>query len=55
MRIYISTTQDIDQLAAHARKAGIALAAEPHDTDWGSRAFEVTEPSGFTLTISSEP
>jgi uncharacterized glyoxalase superfamily protein PhnB len=55
MRIFISTTQDVDQLAAHAKKAGVALNAEPHDTPWGSRAFEVTEPSGFRLTISSEP
>jgi uncharacterized glyoxalase superfamily protein PhnB len=54
MRIFVGTTQDIDQLAAHAKKAGIALDAEPHDTPWGSRAFEVTEPSGFRLTISSE-
>jgi uncharacterized glyoxalase superfamily protein PhnB len=54
MRIFVGTTQDIDQLATHAKKAGIALDAEPHDTPWGSRAFEVTEPSGFRLTISSE-
>jgi uncharacterized glyoxalase superfamily protein PhnB len=54
MRLYVSTAQDIDQLAADAKKAGIALDAEPHDTSWGTRAFEVTEPSGFRLTISSE-
>jgi uncharacterized glyoxalase superfamily protein PhnB len=53
MRIYVSTTQDIDQLAADAKNAGIALDTEAHDTPWGSRAFEVTEPSGFRLTISS--
>jgi hypothetical protein len=28
--------------------------AEPHDTEWGSRAFEVAEPSGFKITISSD-
>ena len=54
MRIYINTAQNVDQLAADAKKAGIALGAEPHDTEWGGRAFEVTEPSGFTLTIASE-
>jgi uncharacterized glyoxalase superfamily protein PhnB len=53
MRIFINTTQNIDQLAADAKKRGVALEAEPHDTPWGSRAFEVTEPSGFRLTISS--
>jgi predicted enzyme related to lactoylglutathione lyase len=50
MRLFISTTQDIDQLAARAKEAGITLDSEPHDTEWG-RAFEVTEPSGFKLTI----
>lgn len=54
MRLYVGTTQNIDQLAADARKAGVALDREPHDTEWGSRAFEVTEPSGFRLTIASE-
>lgn len=53
-RLYISTSQDIDALAADAKKAGIALDTEPHDTPWGSRAFEVTEPTGFVLTIASE-
>jgi uncharacterized glyoxalase superfamily protein PhnB len=54
MRIYINTTQNIDQLAADAKKAGVTLDTEPHDTPWGSRAFEATDPSGFRLTISSE-
>jgi len=52
-RIFIETAQNIDELAARAKKAGVKLIAEPHDTDWGSRAFEATEPSGFLLTISS--
>jgi uncharacterized glyoxalase superfamily protein PhnB len=54
-RFMLNTTQDIDQLAARIKKAGIRLDTEPHDTEWGSgRAFEVTEPSGFKLTIYSE-
>jgi uncharacterized glyoxalase superfamily protein PhnB len=53
MRIFVETTQDIDQLAARAKDAGIALDSEPQNMPWGSRAFEVTEPSGFKLTISS--
>jgi uncharacterized glyoxalase superfamily protein PhnB len=52
MRLFLSTTQDIDQLAARVKKAGIRLDSEAHDTEWGSRAFEVTEPSGFKVTIS---
>jgi len=54
VRLFIGTTQDVDQIAADAKKAGLTLDAEPHDTDWGSRAFEVTEPSGFKITIASE-
>jgi uncharacterized glyoxalase superfamily protein PhnB len=53
MRLYIEVADDIDQLAARARANGISLTRDPHDTDWGSRALEVTEPSGFALTIAS--
>lgn len=53
MRIYIETGDDINALAASATSAGVALAKAPFDTEWGTRAFEVVEPSGFLLTISS--
>ena len=53
LRFYISTTQNIDELAARARKSGVALDKDAHDTEWGARAFDVTEPSGFKLTIAS--
>jgi uncharacterized glyoxalase superfamily protein PhnB len=55
MRIYIEANDDIDQVAKRAKASGITLQAEPHDTEWGTRAFEVTEPSGFALTIGSAP
>ena len=53
MRLYIEAKDNIDEVAARAKAAGITLKSEPHDTDWGNRAFEVTEPSGFLLTIGS--
>ena len=53
MRLYIETKDDVNEIAARAKAAGVALTSEPHDTEWGSRAFEVTEPTGFLLTISS--
>lgn len=53
MRLYIETRDNIDDLAARAKAAGVTLTSEPYDTDWKSRAFEVTEPSGFLLTITS--
>jgi uncharacterized glyoxalase superfamily protein PhnB len=55
VRIYIEANDDIDQVAKRAKASGITLQGEPHDTEWGTRAFEVTEPSGFLLTIGSAP
>ena len=54
MRLFMSTAQNVDEVAARARSAGITLASEPHDSEWKTRAFEVVDPSGFLLTISSE-
>jgi uncharacterized glyoxalase superfamily protein PhnB len=53
MRLYIEADDNIDDVAARARQAGVVLTTEPHDTEWGARAFEVREPSGFVLTIAS--
>jgi uncharacterized glyoxalase superfamily protein PhnB len=55
VRLTMSTTQNVDEIARRAKSAGITLKSEPHDTEWKSRAFEVTDPSGFLLTIYSEP
>jgi uncharacterized glyoxalase superfamily protein PhnB len=54
MRIFIRTGQNIDELAASAKAAGMKLHSEPHDTPSGTRAFEVTDPDGFKLTIYRE-
>ncbi len=53
MRLYIETSDNIDETAARARHAGVALTTEPHDTEWGSRAFDAKDPSGFVVTIAS--
>jgi uncharacterized glyoxalase superfamily protein PhnB len=53
MRLYVETTQNVDEIAARAKAAGIRLDSDPHQTDWKSRAFEVTDPSGFVLTVST--
>ncbi len=55
VRIMVEATDDINAVAARAQAAGITLSKEPHDTEWGARAFEVMEPSGFALTIYSSP
>jgi uncharacterized glyoxalase superfamily protein PhnB len=49
-----STSQNVDDIAKRATGAGMTLKSEPHDTEWGSRAFEVVDPSGFLLTVYSE-
>ncbi len=53
VRLYIEADGDINAMAARAKAAGVTLQKEPHDTEWGTRAFEVNEPSGFLLTIAS--
>ncbi len=53
VRLYIEANGDIDAVAARAKAAGVTLTKEPSDTEWGTRAFDVTEPSGFLITIAS--
>ena len=53
VRIYIEANGDIDAVAIRAKAAGVTLTKEPYDSEWGSRTFEVTEPSGFLITIAS--
>jgi len=55
VRLSITTTAgQVDELAKRAKNAGITLKSEPHDTEWESRAFEVSDPSGYMLTVYSE-
>ena len=55
VRLSISTPPgSVDEIARRARNAGITLTSDPHDTEWKSRAFEVSDPSGYLLTIYSE-
>ena len=50
----LTTPESVDAIAKRAKAAGVTLKSEPHDTEWGSRAFEVNDPSGFLLTIYSD-
>jgi len=50
--LQITTSQDIDAIAAHAKRAGATLDNEPFDA-WGVRAFRLRDPDGFRFTISS--
>jgi predicted enzyme related to lactoylglutathione lyase len=52
-RFYMSTAQDVDVIAARIKAGGYTLDQAPEDmVNYGVRAFSVTDPSGFHLTIS---
>ncbi len=52
-RMHIETQDNIDEIAARAKAAGLELDVEPFDTAWNTRQFELTDPTGFKLSISS--
>jgi uncharacterized glyoxalase superfamily protein PhnB len=54
MRIWFATTQDIENLARRAKSNGVKLTREPYN-EWGMHGFDVTDPDGFLLSISTEP
>ena len=51
--LQLTTTQDVDALAARAKSHGVTLDTEPTDA-WGARVFRLRDPDGFRLVISSE-
>lgn len=53
MSFQISTVQDLDELAALIRDRGGTLDTEPQDMPWGERLFRITDPDGFTYSIST--
>ena len=53
-RIYCTTTQDVDALAAGIQARGGTLDDPPTDTPWGTRDFSLTDPDGFKITIGRE-
>ncbi|HSG47442.1 MAG TPA: VOC family protein [Longimicrobiales bacterium] len=53
LRLYLETTQSVDDVAERVREQGGVLASEPRDQPWGARTFDLVDPDGFLLTISS--
>ena len=53
-RIYCTTAQDIDSLAAAIKARGGILEHEPQDQPWGGRDFAIVDPDGFKITIATE-
>ena len=54
-RLWISTAQDIDAIAARIKAQGGALDYEPRRTPWGEYAFAITDPDGFKITVIRQP
>ena len=53
IRLYLTTSQDVDAVADFIKSRGGTLASEPDDMPWGARAFDLLDPDGFQLTITS--
>lgn len=53
LRLYCTTAQDIDELAAAIQSRGGVLSQPPRDEPWGVRDFAVTDPDGFQISIMS--
>jgi uncharacterized glyoxalase superfamily protein PhnB len=53
-RIYCSTVQDIDKVAAGIKARGGTLLHEPQTEPWGERDFAVADPDGFKITVSRQ-
>ena len=51
--LHVKTEREVDRLAADIKARGGALASEPHD-EWGVRSFNLEDPTGYKITVSSE-
>ena len=52
-RMYCTTSQDVDRVAADIKARGGTLVAEPADQPWGARDFSLEDPDGYKISISS--
>ncbi|MGH7532981.1 MAG: VOC family protein [Gemmatimonadales bacterium] len=55
MSLMITTTGDIDLVAANFKERGGTFDTELGDTPWGARVFRVRDPDNFRWTISRMP
>lgn len=50
VRLYITTADDVDKYAKTITSRGATLDHEPK-SDWGVRAFSITDPDGYKITF----
>lgn len=53
-RLWITTKQDLAELANRVKAAGITLDSEPAKLPWGPLGFALTDPDGFMITIAND-
>jgi lactoylglutathione lyase len=51
-RLWCTTAQDVDALAARIRRRGGQLDEGPINAPWGARMLTVTDPDGFKVSIA---
>lgn len=51
--LQFTTDQRVDDFANRIKAAGGSLLSEPADMPWGVRMFQVLDPDGFKLGVSS--
>ena len=52
--VYITTAQNVDELANRIKAGGGTLESEPADMPWGARLFRLKDPDGVRIVIASE-
>lgn len=51
VRVWWSTSQPLDAIAERIRGRGGKLDFGPSETPWGDRAFGLTDPDGYRITV----
>ena len=51
--LHLTTSQNVDEIAARIKAAGGTLVTEPADMPWGARAFRLEDPDGYKLSVAS--
>jgi uncharacterized glyoxalase superfamily protein PhnB len=52
--LQFTTKQPVDDIAQRIKDNGGTLATEPADMPWGARIFQLLDPDGYKLVVSSE-
>ena len=52
--LQFTTKQPVDEIAQRIKDNGGTLLMEPADMPWGARIFQLHDPDGYKLVVSSE-